>query len=144
MKIVVITGGFDPLHSGHIAYINAARQLGDKLLVGINSDNWLIRKKGRYFLPFGERKAIIENLRAVDSILTFNDLDNTANEAIAQALLMYPTSEIIFANGGDRGKDNTPEQDKYGNHARVSFVFGIGGVDKRNSSSEILKRWASL
>ena len=144
MKIVVITGGFDPLHSGHIAYINAARQLGDKLLVGINSDNWLIRKKGRYFLPFSERKAILENLRAVDSILTFNDLDNTANEAIAQALLMYPNCEIIFANGGDRGKDNTPEQTKYQDHPLVSFAFGVGGTDKRNSSSEILKRWASL
>lgn len=141
--IVVVSGGFDPLHSGHIAYINSAKTLGDRLLVGLNSDHWLIEKKGKYFLPFGERKTILENLRAVDDILTFNDLDGSANEAIAQALLMFPTSKIIFANGGDRGEGNTPEQDKYASHDRVKFVFGVGGYDKRNSSSKILSRWSN-
>lgn len=143
MKIVVISGGFDPLHSGHIAYINAARQLGDFLLVGLNSDYWLKRKKGRSFLPFHERKCILENLRSIDKVIQINDNDNTASDAIAQALIRYPNCEIIFANGGDRGKDNTPEQVKYADNSLVSFVFGVGGIDKVNSSSKILESWAS-
>ena len=63
--IVLVTGGFDPIHSGHIAYFKAARKLGDKLIVGVNSDAWLNRKKGRAFMPFSERSDIIHNLKMV-------------------------------------------------------------------------------
>ena len=62
MKVVLVTGGFDPIHSGHIAYFKAARALGDKLIVGVNSDSWLTRKKGRSFMPVNERVTIIENI----------------------------------------------------------------------------------
>lgn len=140
--VVLVTGGFDPLHSGHIAYFNAARTLGNVLLVGINSDYWLTKKKGRPFMSFIERKTIVENLRAVDDVLTFNDRDGTANEAIAQALIMFPNSDIVFANGGDRTADNIPEQSKYADNSRVKFVFGVGGMVKQNSSSRLLENWA--
>lgn len=142
-KIVIVSGGFDPVHSGHISYLNAARQLGDFLLVGLNSDYWLKRKKGKSFLPFVERKCILENLRSVDKVIQINDNDDSAADAIAQALIRYPNCEIIFANGGDRGKDNTPEQTKYQDHPLVSFAFGVGGEEKLNSSSVILKNWSS-
>jgi D-beta-D-heptose 7-phosphate kinase/D-beta-D-heptose 1-phosphate adenosyltransferase len=62
MKIIIVSGGFDPLHSGHIAYFKSAKELGDKLVVALNSDEWLIKKKGKFFMPFLERKAIVENL----------------------------------------------------------------------------------
>ena len=76
MKIVIVTGGFDPLHSGHIAYFEAAKQLGDRLVVGLNSDAWLTRKKGRPFMPMSERRAIIENLNMVDRVIEFDDSDS--------------------------------------------------------------------
>ena len=81
-KIVLATGGFDPIHSGHIQYLQAARQLGNCLIVGLNSDDWLGRKKGRSFMPFTERKSIIENLKSVAMCLGFKDQDNSAKDAI--------------------------------------------------------------
>ena len=77
-KIVLITGGFDPLHSGHIAYFKAAKTLGDMLIVGLNSDEWLERKKGRAFMPWNERLCVVNNLSMVDEVYTFDDEDGSA------------------------------------------------------------------
>jgi len=137
MKIVLCTGGFDPCHSGHISYLAAARQLGDRLVVGVNSDAWLSRKKGRPFMPAVERVAVIENLRMVDCCILFNDDDGSGIEAIRAVQSMYPNAEIIFANGGDRTKENIPEMV----FDDVEFVFGVGGSNKANSSSWILEEW---
>ena len=126
-KIVLCTGGFDPIHSGHIDYLNEAAKLGDTLIVGLNSDDRLIRKKGKAFMPWEERKYILEALRSVDSGVGFDDDDGTANDAINQ---VRPN---IFANGGDRNETNTPE-------VGVIHVFGVGG-NKKNSSSSILRKW---
>ena len=139
MKVVLVTGGFDPLHSGHIEYFKAAKQLGYILIVGINSDAWLARKKGRSFMPFSERKFIIENLYQVHKVIDFDDSDNTAIDAINKVKQLYPKANIIFANGGDRTKDNIPEMV----FDDVEFVFGVGGDNKKNSSSWILEEWKS-
>ena len=140
MKIVLVTGGFDPIHSGHIAYFEAARKLGDKLIVGVNSDAWLTRKKGRPFLPNWERVNIINNLKMVDQVITFDDSDGSAIDAISKIKAMYPYKhQLIFANGGDRTKDNIPEMV----FDDVEFVFGVGGESKLNSSSWILEEWKS-
>ena len=136
-KIVLVTGGFDPLHSGHIEYFKAARKLGDKLVVGINSDKWLTRKKGKPFMSFDERAAIIKELSCVDQVIGFVDDDDTANNAIFQ-VLSTNSDNVIFANGGDRSKTNIPEM-KFTN---VEFAFGVGGKEKKNSSSWILKDWS--
>jgi cytidyltransferase-like protein len=135
--IVVVSGGFDPVHSGHIRLIKEARLLGDMLIVGINSDEWLARKKGRAFMPWQERLCVLNNLRQVDEVYTFDDSDGTACHLLQQVQAHYPESRIIFANGGDRTQDNIPEMvmDK------VEFAFGIGGTDKANSSSWILEEW---
>ena len=138
-RIVLITGGFDPLHSGHIAYFKAAKTLGDMLIVGLNSDDWLVRKKGAAFMPWNERLCIINNLSMVDEVYTFDDDDGSAKHFIQQARAHYPDAEIIFANGGDRTKDNIPEMDVV--DSNLSFVFGVGGEDKKNSSSWILQEW---
>ncbi len=138
-SIVLVTGGFDPLHSGHIKYFKAAKELDDKLCVAVNSDDWLTRKKGKPFMPIEERIAIIRELRMVDVTIEFIDKDDSANDAINMALQVY--DEIIFANGGDRHNENTPEFDKYGNDDRVTFAWGVGGTGKQNSSSWILKDW---
>jgi D-beta-D-heptose 7-phosphate kinase/D-beta-D-heptose 1-phosphate adenosyltransferase len=141
-KIVLATGGYDPLHSGHIAYFRAARALGDHLVVGLNSDAWLDRKKGRAFMPFAERAAIVKELACVDEVISFDDSDNTACAAIDHVLSsMGPHSRLIFANGGDRTNTTTPEYETYGNRKDVHFAFGVGGEDKRNSSSWILNNY---
>ena len=138
-KIVLVTGGFDPLHSGHIAYLEAAKQLGDRLVVGVNSDAWLTRKKGQAFMPWRERSAIIRALDCVDFVIDFNDADGSARHAIQMTRESYPQHQIIFANGGDRTDQNIPEMQVVDDN--VKFVFGVGGFDKANSSSWILEEW---
>jgi len=139
MKAVLVTGGFDPIHSGHIEYFKSAKKLGAKLIVGLNSDEWLEKKKGRSFMPWPERAKIINELEVVDQVIGFNDDDNTACNAIELVLFNYP--QCIFANGGDRTNDNIPEIEKYKDNSNVEFIFGVGGEDKKNSSSWILDRW---
>jgi cytidyltransferase-like protein len=139
-KIVLVTGGFDPLHSGHIAYFKAAKKLGDWLVVGINSDLWLTKKKGRPFMPVWERYEIINNLKMVDqTVVVADDPDGSCTTFIKETLDLFPDAEIIFANGGDRTKENIPEMQVQ--DPRLSFVFGVGGEDKANSSSWILTEW---
>lgn len=140
-KIVLITGGFDPVHSGHIAYITAARELGDSLIVGVNSDEWLRQKKGHEFMPWEERATIIAALHNVDRVINFDDSDNSAKFAIRKVRAIHPTAQIIFANGGDRTKENIPEMDLLEEMLHLEFVFGVGGEDKKNSSSWILQEW---
>ncbi len=137
--LVLITGGFDPLHSGHIAYIQSAKKLGDVLAVGINSDAWLTRKKGSAFMPFNERMNIVKNIKDVDFVLEFNDDDGSAKSAIKLVRQTWPDHKIIFANGGDRTNSNIPEMDC--GIDNVEFVFGVGGSNKMNSSSWILQEW---
>jgi cytidyltransferase-like protein len=138
-KIVLITGGFDPIHSGHIAYIQAAKKLGDLLIVGVNSDEWLTRKKGAPFMPFAERSAILKNIIGVDFVIDFDDSDGSAKHALWMVRQSYPGNHIVFANGGDRTDKNIPEMDIA--DSNISFAFGIGGEDKKNSSSWILQEW---
>ena len=138
-KIVLITGGFDPIHSGHLAYIESARRLGDVLVVGVNSDAWLTRKKGRSFMPVAERAAILRAIRGVDFVIDFDDSDGSARRAIQMVRQSYPQDHIIFANGGDRTAVNIPEME--GADAGVEFLFGVGGENKANSSSWILEEW---
>jgi cytidyltransferase-like protein len=135
--IVVVSGGFDPVHSGHIRLIKEARALGNQLIVGINSDEWLARKKGRAFMPWQERLCVLNNLRQVDEVYTFDDDDDTAIHLLHQVRAHYPSDRIVFANGGDRTQDNIPEMSVPG----VEFIFGVGGTDKANSSSWILQEW---
>lgn len=138
-NIVLVTGGFDPVHSGHLTLFHEARKLGDKLIVGVNSDDWLARKKGRSFMPINERVSIIQNLKMVDEALLFDDTDGSAKQAIANVRRLFPTAKIIFANGGDRTKDNIPEMDV--TDKNLEFVFGVGGEQKMNSSRWILEEW---
>lgn len=138
-RIVLVTGGFDPLHSGHISYFGEAKKLGSQLIVGLNSDEWLTRKKGRPFMKWEDRLSIVRNIRGVDWTVQFNDSDDTAKDAIRKVRLNYPSSKIIFANGGDRAEKNIPEMDVV--DPNIEFVFGVGGSDKKNSSSWILDEW---
>jgi cytidyltransferase-like protein len=141
-RIVICSGGFDPLHSGHIAYFKAAKRLGDVLVVAVNSDEWLTRKKGQPFMSLSERINIVMELAVVDQVITFDDSSGDASDAIAQVLAHAPDNDtVVFANGGDRSNTNTPEQHNYAHNSRVEFAWGVGGEDKKNSSSWILDEW---
>jgi cytidyltransferase-like protein len=137
MKISIVSGGFDPLHSGHLAYLEAAAKLGNELWVCLNSDEWLIAKKGKAFMCFEERKAILEALRYVDKVIAFDDSDGSSSKGLEFIALQNPQAKLIFCNGGDRNSTNIPES----MIPDVEFAFGVGGENKKNSSSSILKSW---
>tara|TARA_R100001480_G_scaffold148672_2_gene148294 strand:- start:467 stop:910 length:444 start_codon:yes stop_codon:yes gene_type:complete len=142
-RVILVTGGFDPIHGGHIKYIRAAKEIDppSPICIGLNSDEWLVRKKGRYFMEFDERKEVVSGIKDVDLVIPFIDDDGSANDAIDMCLSIYDI--VIFANGGDRGDGNTPEYDRYKDDQRVHFRWKVGGDDKHNSSSKILKRWGN-
>ena len=137
-KVSLVTGGFDPIHSGHLRYFERAKDLSGYLVVGINTNEWLTRKKGQYFLPWVERADIISHLDMVDAVITVPDDDKgSACGAIAKCLEI--SEQVIFCNGGDRIKSNIPEVMGYSDDPRVYFKYGIGGEEKENSSSWILR-----
>ena len=137
-KVSLVTGGFDPIHSGHLRYFERAKDLSGYLVVGVNTNEWLTRKKGQYFLPWVERADIISHLDMVDAVITVpDDEKGSACGAIAKCLEI--SEQVIFCNGGDRIKSNIPEVLGYSDDPRVYFKYGIGGEDKENSSSWILR-----
>ena len=138
-KVSLVTGGFDPIHSGHISYFERAKDLSNYLVVGINTNEWLTRKKGQYFLPWIERAEIIRHLDMVDAVISWDDADDSAIGAIAKCLEI--SEKVVFCNGGDRTKTNIPEAMGYADDPRVEFKYGIGGEDKMNSSSWILNNY---
>ena len=150
MKIVVVSGGFDPIHSGHLAMLREASGMGDKLIVGLNSDAWLTRKKGKPFMDIRERRAVLESIRWVDEVWEFDDSDDSACDLLERVrnhyykilpvvtdFQMSSTAEIWFANGGDRNETNNAEASV----SNINFVYGVGGSNKRNSSSWLLRSW---
>ena len=137
-KVSLVTGGFDPIHSGHIRYFERAKDFSDYLIVGLNTNEWLTKKKGQYFLPWTERAEIIRHLDMVDAVISWEDDDKgSACGAIRKCLEFADT--VVFCNCGDRAKENTPEVLGYGEDHRVQFQYGVGGEDKKNSSSWILR-----
>jgi len=138
-NIILVSGGFDPIHSGHIKLINDAYKYGD-VVVLLNSDAWLRNKKGKEFLPFSERKIIMQNIKGVIDVIEFDDSDKTCVDGIQKAKSLFKNNLIKFANGGDRNNNTTPEKD-YCDKNNIETLFGIGGINKSNSSSWILKKW---
>ena len=139
--IILVSGGFDPIHSGHIALIQEAAKLGD-VVVLLNSDNWLQEKKGKEFLSFKEREIIMSSIKKVIDVISFDDTDKTCINGIKKALLKYSNHKVKFANGGDRNNKTTPNKETiFCNESNVEILWGIGGKHKANSSSWILRRW---
>ena len=138
-KIILVSGGFDPIHSGHIKLINNAAEYGD-VVVLLNSDKWLRQKKGKEFLPFKERKIIMSALKKVIDVIEFNDDDKSCIDGIKKAKKLFKNRIIKFANGGDRNNETTPEIE-FCNQNGIEMLWGIGGNEKSNSSSWILKKW---
>ena len=138
-NIIILSGGFDPVHKGHIRMFKEASMNG-MVIAGLNSDDWLIRKKGKFFMPFVERKEILESIKYLDIVKSFNDNDDTACNLIEKINNEYSEKyNIFFGNGGDRTNQTTPEI-KFCNDNNIDLIWGLGG-GKIQSSSDLLKNW---
>lgn len=127
MKTVAVSGGFDPLHIGHVRYLEEAHKIAGHLTVILNGDSFLVRKKGFAFMPQEQRAEILRALRCVDDVVIFESEQDTVVPALE---VLAPD---IFAKGGDRGADNTPEAAFCEAHG-IQIVYGVGGTDKPQSS----------
>src|SRR3989338_1978491 len=135
--VVAVSGGFDPLHVGHVRLFQEAKKLGDKLVVILNNDNWLRTKKGYTFMPQEERKEIIEVLECVDAVVFTEHAPNDPDRSVCRALEKLQPN--IFANGGDRTNNNIPEVatcEKIG----CEMVFNVGAGGKVQSSSWLVDK----
>lgn len=132
MTIVAVSGGFDPVHIGHIRHFKEAKKLGDKVVLILNSDRFLKNKKGYVFMPFRERKEVLENIKYIDKIIPCMDKDQTVCKTLRK---LKPD---IFANGGDRNAKNTAER-KVCEELKIKMVFNVGGK-KIQSSSRLVKK----
>jgi|TARA_R110000824_G_scaffold99248_6_gene236491 D-beta-D-heptose 7-phosphate kinase/D-beta-D-heptose 1-phosphate adenosyltransferase len=130
---VMVSGGFDPVHVGHIRMIRDAAQYGDVIVVA-NSDQWLHRKKGFVFMEFDKRSEILSAIKGVIVVDSVDDTDGTVCEAILRH------KPDFFANGGDRGKSNTPEQSVC-EEIGVELLWEIGGDYKADASSNLVERF---
>lgn len=135
--IVAVSGGFDPIHVGHVRLFQSAKKLGSKLVVILNNDNWLMKKKGFVFMPQNERREIIQAIECVDQVLITSHIKDTDDKSVCRELeKMTPN---IFANGGDRTLGNIPEAEtcrKIG----CKMVFNVGKGGKIQSSSDLVKK----
>jgi len=131
-KTIMLSGGFDPVHVGHIRMIREAAQWGQVYVV-INSDDWLVRKKGYAFMTWEERAEIIGNIKGVVMVSNVDDSDGTVCEALRRH------KPDAFANGGDRKKDNTPEMEVC-DELGIQMLWCVGGADKPQSSSWLVNK----
>ena len=134
-KTICVSGGFDPLHVGHVRLIESASEHGDVFVI-LNSDEWLMRKKGYMFMTFDERKEIIQSMRSVHDVVEVNDNDGTVCEALKRIRPHF------FGNGGDRLSDNVPEVGLC-KELGIKMVFNLGG-EKIQSSSDLLQSYKEL
>lgn len=144
-KVAILTGGFDPVTPAHIEYFKDAKERYDIVLVFVNSDAWLTRKKGKPFMPQQDRVSILRAIKYITQVIPFasqDDADGTAIQSMPKAEELFPDCEYYFCNGGDRVEGNVPEE-IYARENGVHLVYGVGGKDKTHASSEYLKKWTS-
>ena len=137
--IIILSGGFDPVHKGHVKMFQAAKDYPAEVIVGLNSDSWLTRKKGKPFMDWEERKEILMAMSCIDEVCSFNDDDDSACDLIRAVSEKYSNNEvnICFGNGGDRTNSNSPEVE-YCNGNDIELLWGVGG-GKIQSSSDLIK-----
>ena len=136
-KIVAVSGGFDPVHVGHLDMLKEAKELGDELIVILNNDNWLRLKKKHVFMEESDRKEILESFKFVDRVVFTLHKSNTKDISVCKELELFRPH--IFANGGDRFADDIPEF-KLCKKLGIEMVFNVGKKGKIRSSSELIKQ----
>ena len=151
-KVILISGGFDPIHRGHVECIQRAKELADEVWIGLNNDSWLRRKKGKSFMKEDERRFIMQNIKGVDYVYVMHPKihnDDTAIDFIEHARYRFvkqkgtalESGDMAFGNGGDRTETTTPENDVC-NTFGIDSVWGLG--DKVKSSSWLLEKYLNI
>ena len=141
--ISIVSGGFDPLHPGHIMMMKDCLKFSNYLIVGVNSNKWLINKKGNYFMDIQHRIYVVSSLNVVNETMEFEDDDKgSANNLLIKIRNKYSNDKIIFANGGDRSDSSKILEFETAKQYNIDLKFGIGGSHKESSSSDLLKRWS--
>ena len=136
----LLSGGFDPVHQGHLKMIKGAKKIAKKVIILLNSDDWLMRKKSKPFMNEVQRKAILEEFKSVEEIIIQkNDSDDSSNNAIKDFVLKNPNQKICYCNGGDRSSKNKIREAKVCEELGIKLVFGVGGKKKIASSSKLSK-----
>jgi len=141
--ISIVSGGFDPIHPGHIMMMKDCLKFSNYLIVGVNSNKWLINKKGNYFMDIQHRLYVVSSLNVVNETMEFEDDDKgSANNLLIKIRNKYTNDKIIFANGGDRSDSSKILEFETAKQYNIDLKFGIGGSHKESSSSDLLKRWS--
>ena len=141
--ISIVSGGFDPIHPGHIMMMKDCLKFSNYLIVGVNSNKWLINKKGNYFMDIQHRLYVVSSLNVVNETMEFEDDDKgSANNLLIKIRNKYSDDKIIFANGGDRSDSSKILEFETAKQYNIDLKFGIGGSHKESSSSDLLKRWS--
>lgn len=143
MNIVVTSGGFDPIHPGHIKYLQGAAAHGDKHICIVNSDKFLDNKKGYHVQDWVSRMTILLNIKGVDFVIPALDEDDTVCRTLRWIRAEYPNDTIFFCKGGDRKKDEIPEKDVC-DELDIIIWDGMGGYEKIDSSRDIMRRYYEL
>ena len=137
MKTVIVSGFFNPLHGGHLDMIEAARDLGDRLVVIVNNDVQQVMKKDKIILPEQNRARLISALKHVDEVIVALDDDPTVIKSLEALAKKYPNDDIIFANGGDRDSEKAIPEGVICRKHNIEMIFGVGGTEKADSSTRI-------
>ena len=141
--ISIVSGGFDPIHPGHIMMMKDCLKFSNYLIVGVNSNKWLINKKGNYFMDIQHRIYVVSSLKVVNETMEFeDDVKGSANNLLIKIRNKYSNDKIIFANGGDRSDSSKILEFETAKQYNIDLKFGIGGSHKESSSSDLLKRWS--
>ena len=141
--ISIVSGGFDPIHPGHIMMMKDCLKFSNYLIVGVNSNKWLINKKGNYFIDIQHRIYVVSSLNVVNETMEFEDDDKgSANNLLIKIRNKYSNDKIIFANGGDRSDSSKILEFETAKQYNIDLKFGIGGSHKESSSSDLLERWS--
>lgn len=137
MKIVIVSGYFNPLHGGHLDMIEAAAEMGDKLIVIVNNDEAQMQKKGKIILPEQNRVRLMNALKDVDEVVLAIDNDMTIVKTLEEVAKQYPSDELIFANGGDRDSEKEVPEADVCHRYNIEMIFNAGGTEKADSSTRI-------
>ncbi len=137
MKVVIVSGFFNPLHGGHLDMIEAAAKLGDRLIVVVNNDKQQLLKKDKIILQEMNRARLLRALRVVDEVVIAIDEDPTVIKTLAFIASQYPSDELVFANGGDRDSEKAIPETEVCRQYNMTMLFGVGGDNKRDSSTRI-------